>query len=51
MSNDEQRISDLIDGGMKKMNDIRVELEEPLKTEFENIFNASNWQNVQLKIN
>ena len=33
------------------IDDVRVELEEPLKTEFENIFNASNWQNVQLKIN
>lgn len=33
------------------INDVRVELDEPLKTEFENIFNASNWQNVQLKIN
>lgn len=32
------------------IDDVRVELDEPLKTEFENIFNASNWQNVQLKI-
>ena len=31
MSNDEQRISDLIDGGMKKMNDAFAELQIPLK--------------------
>ena len=33
------------------INKIKIELEEPLRSEFEKIFNASNWQNIQLKIN
>lgn len=32
------------------INEVKIELQEPLKSEFENIFNASNWQNSQLKI-
>ena len=36
MSNDEQRISDLIDGGIEQMKNLKT---------------ASNWQNIQLKIN